>query len=739
MPPFDTRTPEMKPNMRYCFCLIWLWIALAASPAFATGTQTGIPLDFSSDSVSFDPTTGGILLEGNVQIKRQEMTLSADRILYFQKEERIAADGHILFITEENRMEGNRLEYDMKQKKGVIIDGSLFVSESGFRVRGRRIEKTGEQTYIAEDARITTCDGTRPDWSITASRLDVTVEGFGTLQHGAFRVKNVPLLYAPWAVFPVKIRRQTGLLPPEIHVSDDYGFEQVQPFYLAINDQSDATFYYHFMEKGRDRYGLEYRRIASPEDRLTFMADGLDDNSRPQADATDAGRWDDDDRYWVRFKQNTTLPYGFNGFLDLDVVSDIEYFDDFSGGKMGFSATESTFQSQFGRGLDPEEEKTRTNRFLAAKTGDGWRLETEFAWEDNVRKRSLKETDTTLHRLPELRFSTSRKKIAGLSLYNDVDASLAYFHRIEGERGTRLDLAPRIYAPFRIGNFLSVEPSAGIRETLWYAENTLDTEQNGTENHFRHLYDAKLDLSTEFYRVFQTHALGTEKIKHTLRPQVTFAYVPEEDQEDLPSFDDLDRIANERKFTYSLTQTLTARFAGTPTAENEPALPRYREVMRFKLWQSYDMDKAEEKGEKAFSEVNAEISAYPMEGVRLFGDTEWSTKNAEWSAYSAGFDITTNRSDRFFLEHRYQKDNTASLRLTGQIRASERWHLLWDYERNMKTNTDLRHRYGIRHLSGCWAVDLLYMDDEDDRKIGFFWTLKGLGQFEHSAGEDIIP
>ena len=92
---------------------------------------------------------------------------------------------------------------------------------------------------------------TMPDWKITGKNMTVTIEGYGTIHHAALWAKQVPVLYSPYLIFPAKTERQSGLLVPEAGYSERNGFQFSQPFYWAINDQSDATFTFeHIANRG---------------------------------------------------------------------------------------------------------------------------------------------------------------------------------------------------------------------------------------------------------------------------------------------------------------------------------------------------------------------------------------------------------------------------------------------------------------------------------------------------------
>lgn len=716
--------------MRPFFCLIFSFALLFPCALLAeSSADSEDPYHIYAERILYDPASESYKAIGDVRIEKKELLFTSEEALYNPKNGMLFGEGDFTLKQGRDILTGDRIRYNLNDETGVVENGTLLMGDSDFRFKGTNITRTGESSYTAENAVVTTCDGSRPDWSLTASRLSLTLGGYGTLHHGAFRIKDVPILYTPWFFFPAKTQRQSGLLFPELDYSDRFGFEYLQPFYLVLNDSSDATFYYHFRSKENDRIGLEYRKAWSESSRLLFRAEGLDESERPEKPGDPDYRGD---RYWVRMKGNFDLPANIQGFADIDVVSDQAYFNDFKSGSLGFNTTNALFENEFGRDLDPKTEATRTNRFLMAKSEDIWNLEAQMIWEDNVERRRNDLYDDTVQRLPQIRFSTRRQNLPGLSLplYHSFEAETSYFHREDGERGGRVDLLPRLYMPFHLGP-LSVEPSVGIRQTFWYSEDPEDTASGDHERDSRTMFDARLDLFTEIHRIFDLDFASMDKIRHSVQPRVTFGFISDEDQGNLPYFDTLDRIEKQRLITYSLTQTLTARLPAKEPKTGQ-ALNQYRELLRFKISQSYDLDKASAKGEEAFSDVKAELSTELFPGVQLFGDIRWSMEEAEWSSYSAGARLSMGKH-RLYAEHRYTKEIASSLRMSGFIEMTDRFGVFWDFERNLRDNDTIEEDYGIRYNGGCWQVDLVYSVDDTDKKIGFYWTLKGLGVIQHSA------
>src|SRR5205823_5045489 len=80
-----------------------------------------------------------------------------------------------------------------------------------------------------------------PSWSIAGRQTDITLQGKGIVRHMTFRVKDVPVFYFPYFVFPANTQRESGFLIPRIGYSNRRGYQYEQPFFWAISKSTDAT------------------------------------------------------------------------------------------------------------------------------------------------------------------------------------------------------------------------------------------------------------------------------------------------------------------------------------------------------------------------------------------------------------------------------------------------------------------------------------------------------------------
>ena len=762
--------------LTFGFLTPWVSCAHAQSITDRLSGSPKVPWQISADTVDYDAESTTYHARGNVIIEKQATRLVADAVSFNHNAMTALANGHVVMTVGDDILTGARVELNLDQETGVVHGGTVFLKENHFYIHGERIEKTGKDTYRAEKGSITSCDGDRPDWVITGRTLKVTIDGYGTATHAVLRAGDVPVLYTPYLLFPAKTRRQTGLLLPEAGVSDRWGFNWDQPLFWAINDSTDATLYTHYMQERGTKIGLEYRYALTRDSYGAIKADGLQDRQIDDGTTEATSQWGyagdaydrpNTDRYWLRAKLDQELPWSAVARLDLDIVSDQDYLTEFRDGRSGYNETRDYFLEAFGRDLDTYDENTRTNRLNVNRTWSRYSLNGTLLWNDNVTNRRWEDTDDTLQQLPVIEFNSLKQQAFGTGVYWDLDSEYTYFYREDGDQGHRTDLYPRAYLPLKWNNYLSVEPSAGWRQTAWVMDRQEDDSLDRST--YRQIYDARLDLSTEFSRIMGSPVGSIDRIRHSIKPRVVYEYIPEQDQSDLPDFDTgIDRIDKANEVTYSLTNTFTARTtkktrttapadtdavpvkgggrpdmnpgdraaaAGSAAPDrhqaDQPSLQTYdyNRFCRFYVEQTYDIAAARGDDPEPFSDIYGELEFNFGQYVTVDSDASYNTYDTDFSSYNVGAAITDRRGDRLWVEHSYTKDVSESINAALSVRLSHRLIARGEYERNLQTDTDINKGIGFLYTAQCWSVDFFYAVEGEDNKFSFLINLTGIGGF----------
>ena len=744
-------------------CLSILLIILTAIPVCVRaeiqekffGDDSAEPWHILADKIDYDHKTDQYVAKDNVIITKEDRKLTADFVRFNYNTMEVLAVGHVIMTVGEDVLIGDRMEMDLEAEIGTIYNGTVFLKENHFYIRGNKIEKLGENSYFVDKVSLTSCDGENTPWKVTGRKLRVTLEGYGFVDHATLWAKKLPLLYTPFLVFPAKGKRQSGLLPPQIGYSKRKWEQYNQPFYWAINESSDATFYLYHMGRRGDKVAFEYRYVLDNDSKGTIMYDFLKDrkvddgtqrfeetgilqSSKEWGYRADSVLRPNTDRYWFRWKHDQALPFGFWGKLDLDIISDHDYLHEFKNGYTGFKKTSDYYTDNFGRDLEEYDDSTRTNSLSINKIWSQYSLNAELRWYDNVINRRQENTDTILQTLPLVEFNASKQRIYDTLFYTDLDSEYTYTYSKDGNRFHRLDLHPRFYLPYNFRSYFTLEPSFGVRETLWHVDDYSDGTVETHKVLNRQIYDIKLDLFAEIYKIYNINGKNIKRIKHSIEPQIIYDYTPEQDQEDYP-----DTIEKNNLVTYSITNTFTSRSKENTEQKNEvvdeendeQASYIYNEFCRFLLEQSYDIGEARDDNFEPFSPIYAELEFSPAQYLSLKADAEWCQYENSLISHNVAVALSDDRRDKLFVEHRYTRDSNRSIYYNINLRILDSLEVFGEYERNMYDGRDIRSIFGFLYESQCWSIRCFYEDEKDnDRTYGFIVTLHGLGEI----GTDLL-
>ena len=145
------------------------------------------------------PTTTSIPAQGKVEIDQADRKISADEVEVNETTKIAVLKGNVVMVLEEDIFTGKEGRFNLATRDGELHGARLFLRRNHFHVDSPLIRRTGDQTYYAEEAKVTTCDADRPVWSFSVRELSVVLEGYATGKDAKFRLGGVPVLYLPFA------------------------------------------------------------------------------------------------------------------------------------------------------------------------------------------------------------------------------------------------------------------------------------------------------------------------------------------------------------------------------------------------------------------------------------------------------------------------------------------------------------------------------------------------------------
>ncbi|MEA1991545.1 MAG: putative LPS assembly protein LptD, partial [Thermodesulfobacteriota bacterium] len=355
------------------------------SSEFETSPSPGAePWRIEALQLTYFHSSDVILGEGAVQVWRGDLKVCADRIMYDRHNATVWANGNVVIYLGMDVLKGTEGELDLNTSTGTVENADLFLQRNNIHLLAKQIWKTGPEEYQAKHATISTCPLPKQAWNFKCRDLKLTIGGMAFAKSSFFNIRDISVLYSPWVVLPINKYRKTGLLLPYFSTSKRNGAELNVPFFWAINDSMDATFYQHSMSKRGWMQGVEFRHVFSPEDkgilRYNFLVDTLEDDDFNNDGYTRGN----EKRWWLRAKADQQLPWDFEAKLDADLLSDRDYLLEFDQGPMGYDETDNIFGKTFGRSLSDETDMIRPSTLQITKLAQDTFFGGEGRYNDNM-------------------------------------------------------------------------------------------------------------------------------------------------------------------------------------------------------------------------------------------------------------------------------------------------------------------------------------------------------------------
>ncbi len=684
---------------------------------------TPAPLSFSTppddltvidaDGALLEPGQNRILFEGDVQVRRGQRMVEADRIIYDQGNGILTASGQVYLEQPRLRLTAERARLDLEREQGEMERVGYRLTDRGARGEAARARLDDPQRSHLEQVTYSTCAPGNDAWQLEADTLDLDREtGVGVARNARLRLKGVPFLYLPYATFPIDDRRKSGFLAPSVGDSDRSGYDLATPYYFNIAPNMDATLTPRYLSKRGLMLGGEFRYLQPrhhgrlraeilPSD--SAVADG-DNRTRGafsyQAGGSPAPRW------------------GFD--VNLNYASDKYYLDD------------------LGNSLAVTSARQLERRADLTYKGDGWTALARTQYFQTVDP-DIASIDRPYIRLPQLLFDLNRPDQARGLTYLLRAEYVNFDHSDDTKvKGHRIDLAPSLALPlYRPWGFFT--PKA----TLRYTKYQLDNQQAGWDSSpDRALGTLSLDGGLFFERSanwFDTALL------QTLEPRLFYLYTPYQDQSELPDFDTArvefsfaslfrenrfsgaDRVGDANQVTAALTSRTLSRESGQELFRASIGQIYY---FRDRLVQLPGVAIRDDGSSSVVGELAARLGA------------NWSSRASfQWNPHKS-----SRATEKAALSLHYQdgRDRLVNLsyRMTDQVLEqtdlSGRWPLgprvtlvgRWTYSlRNEVTNLAFA---GIEYDSCCWRLRLVAqqlltsIDAEPSNSILLQFELKGL-------------
>ena len=733
--------------------------------------------DLTADSLTTFNDAEIMEAKGNVVLKRGDEYLKADFARYYMATNWVFLKGNVIVKSKQDEILAEEAEFDLRSRVGWLKRGRIFMSGPHAYVAGDHINKHWGDVYTFTNAKITTCDGDTPAWSMTAEEAVVEVDGYARLSRSSFQVKDTPVAYTPYFIFPVKKDRQTGFLVPEYGRSGTKGVYYNQPFFWAIDDNSDLMVNEYYMEKRGFMHGLEYRAKPASDAMIWLRGDWMSDKERKLGESQgeyggDGLLRDNADRYWIRGMIDARLPDPAWRFkADIDYVSDQYFLSEFQDDMPGFDRSRDELTSLFGRALQ-EKDLKRQSGFLL--TRDWERFSVAFSatyLQDQTLGNGNKplSSDETVQRLPQLdAFLHKGRILPDLPLEIDATMQAAYMYRKSGTRGGRYEVVPTLTLPLN-SRYGSIIASTSLTQTLYDTEisgrsrdESRDTNVPLQNKDSRTVPEVNLTGFTEFARIFTLDSEPLEKTKknagknrwlalrHSVQPRLEFRFRENVDQDRNPYYSSDDRLGPRTELVYSITNVITAKRESVVMVKDQESgemVPGtksdYKDVLSLRLEQAYDYREAmrnhdtDEYPRRPFGDIFSDLTAYLTDYVSVSTRNNWSPYKGALTRHQSGVTLNAPEYGSIYVgydtrtaidEYTRKVDGRVNyLNLSLTTASMGPWSLRTVYRQDYENFSNRELEFSLTYNHQCFQLIGRASVEPQEENYRLYIVLTGLG------------
>lgn len=296
-------------------------LSLLAALLFATTSAIAQEASLVADSVIFDPASGTLQAEGNVEVQQGDQRLRARSITYDGERDVLTVQGPLYLIDGQDvTIIASFAELSGDLREGILAQARVVFAQQ-LQLAANEVRRTGGRYTQFNKTVASSCqvcaEHPTPLWEIRAQQITHDAEERQLyFDNATFRVLNVPVFYWPFLRLPdPTVDRASGFLLPEFASSGDVGFGLKVPYFFAINDHSDLTLTPWLTTRGSRSLEARYRRKLSFGE---FEINGAvtDDNLLPDSSSL---------RGYVFADGQFALPRDFTLTFDVELTSDEGY------------------------------------------------------------------------------------------------------------------------------------------------------------------------------------------------------------------------------------------------------------------------------------------------------------------------------------------------------------------------------------------------------------------------------
>lgn len=276
-----------------------LFAAICLSGASAqthSNEESKEPVGLLADTIDYNAAAKILTAIGNVRIVSNGQILTANKVIYDQATSTLTIPGGFTIInTDGSIAKGTDASISSDLSNAVMKGARILIAEQ-FQMAADQLRYVKGRFKVLDRVVASTCYIGKTDagfcqlkptpfWQIRSKRvIHDELEKQLYFENARLEVLGVPIFYAPLLRLPdPTVDRASGVLTPTFLTSDVLKFGAKLPYFIAIDDHSDATFTAFISSVGSFVLEGQYRRETTKGqyvlDGAVLLVDGIDNNA----------------------------------------------------------------------------------------------------------------------------------------------------------------------------------------------------------------------------------------------------------------------------------------------------------------------------------------------------------------------------------------------------------------------------------------------------------------------------
>ena len=632
---------------------------------FAKETIEVFASEVSSTKDFFEATGDVVLLYDGALLK-------ANKATYDKNSSKLILSGGVEMIRKDATKVASETVHINTTTKSVDFKELLLTTEEDLWISAKEAVKVDEN-YKIFNSMLSSCDRKNPDWTIEFAEANYRKdEEIMSLREAKLSFYDVPIFYFPYLAFPTVSKRTTGLLIPQLQLSDSEGFVYGQPIYYVPSNNVDVELNPQIRTNRGFGGHTTLRFVDSNQSQGEFRT-GYFKNTNSYKKVNNL----DEEHYGFEFLYSST-----------DILPQSELLDKYKSG-LYLNAT-------YLNGLEYLNLQKNSASSLISSNLIESRLNA-FAYDDNdyfglygkyYIDISKKENKETIQELPTLHYHRFMNYLFEDKLFYSFDARVHHYTRVKGSRAsqTEFDLPLTYYDSF-FNDYLDFSFSENL-----YLSDVFFSNLNQPSKNYR------------YYRNYHTIKLSSDLVKaygdntHTLHPSLVYTK-PSFEREDPIKYADLNKEQKELFVTQTERENISLGLS--QYYYNKDLDMNLFHRLAFVQFQEAELNKGD---------INNEFG-YTVEDLSLYSNLFYSLDRSSMRSLTSSVSYNQSNYD-IMLTHFYNNDfllnNEKTSFINGEVRHRYNKHNQWfasaDYDVSQKFN----HQWNIgwAHRQKCWGATI---------------------------------